>query len=385
MNLLIYQWTSYYQHDLYDICKDMNIDFKFFEWKFKDKNHDDMFEKWFEENVDLKQYDALLSVNYYPMLSKMCSKQGCKYIAWCYDNPLNVDHIEDTLHNSINYVFLFDRIQYNTYKKMGFDTVYYFPLGINEKRYGNLKITKEDIDNYGADVAFVGSLYNSVFYQLLNPLNDHTRGYINSLLDMQSQIYGYFILENAISDKLVNDINAQYREKEPNTKLVINKKALLFAMASEITRRDRLILLNLSAKKYDTRLYSYDDHEVIQNVKQCGSLDYINEMPHMFACTKVNLNPSLRIIQSGIPQRALDIMGAGGFLLSNYQEELAEYYEDGKDMVLYESIGDALDKIDFYLKHDELRINIAKNGREKTLKEHTMQQCFSEIIKMVMG
>lgn len=99
----------------------------------------------------------------------------------------------------------------------------------------------------------------------------------------------------------------------------------------------------------------------------------------MFACSKINLNPSLRIIQTGIPQRALDIMGAGGFLLSNYQEELMEYYENEKDMAVYDSYGDAMEKIEFYLKHEELRRHIAENGRRRTLEEHTMQQCMEQI------
>ena len=38
----------------------------------------------------------------------------------------------------------------------------------------------------------------------------------------------------------------------------------------------------------------------------------------MFANSKVNLNITLRNIKTGIPLRALDIMGAGGFLLTNY-------------------------------------------------------------------
>ena len=154
-------------------------------------------------------------------------------------------------------------------------------------------------------------------------------------------------------------------------------------MASEVTRNERLILLSLCGKRYDTKFYSYDNSDVIKGVQKCGSVDYVTEMPKVFACSKINLNPSLRIIQTGIPQRAFDIMGAGGFLLSNYQEELADYFVRDEDMVIYEGIEDAMDKVSFYLEHEEVRAKIAQKGRMKTLEFHTMQERLTTIFETV--
>ena len=97
----------------------------------------------------------------------------------------------------------------------------------------------------------------------------------------------------------------------------------------------------------------------IPNVKSKGPLKYPDEMPCVFRYSKLNLNPTLKCIQSGIPLRALDIMGAKGVLLSNYQPELAEYFENEKDLILYESIEDAV------ARHENLRGEIAANGYKK--------------------
>ena len=105
-------------------------------------------------------------------------------------------------------------------------------------------------------------------------------------------------------------------------------------------------------------------------------------MPQIFACSKINLNPSLRIIQTGIPLRAFDIMGAGGFLLSNYQEELLELFEDGIEVVVYESPEDAVEKIDFYLRHEDLRREIAERGKRKTFEEHSLQSRMETILRI---
>lgn len=200
-------------------------------------------------------------------------------------------------------------------------------------------------------------------------------------MDVQSQIYGEYLFDKTITEELIDNINKQYLKQNPDTRLRLNKPALTFAMASEITRNERLILLNLCGKRFDTKFYSYDDSTLIKNVIKCRPVDYVREMPLVFACSKVSLNPSLRMIQTGIPLRAFDIMGAGGFLISNYQEELLEYYENGTDLVIYESMGDAIEKIQFYLNHEDARCKIAENGRKKTLEEHSLQECMSKILE----
>ena len=41
----------------------------------------------------------------------------------------------------------------------------------------------------------------------------------------------------------------------------------------------------------------------------------------------------------------MDIMGSGGFLLTNYQEDFLDDFQPGEDLVFYESEDDFLDKI----------------------------------------
>lgn len=382
MKLLIYGWNSYLQHDIYEICAEEGIAYDVFPWQFQDKNQDEEFEKWFGSKVDCSQYDAVLSINYWPMLSKVCLAKSLKYIAWCYDAPLNVERVEESIGNPGNYVFFFDRVQFAKYKEAGFDTVWHLPLGVNSTRLGNLKISKEERVQYSAQVSFVGNLYESQIQGILAPMEEHTKGYLAALMDAQSKVYGYYLLDELLTDELLEDINRQYIAKQPDTKFRLSKEALNFAMASEITRRDRLILLNLCGKRFDTKFYCYKSSDLLQGVQKCDGVDYVSQMPKVFACSLVNLNPSLRIIQSGIPLRAFDIMGAGGFLLSNYQEELQELYENEKEMVLYESLWDGVEKADFYLQHETLRSEIARRGREKTLREHSLQDRFKKILEI---
>ena len=78
----------------------------------------------------------------------------------------------------------------------------------------------------------------------------------------------------------------------------------------------------------------------------------------------------------------MDIMGAGGFLLSNYQPELAEYFVDGKEMVMYTGRQDLLDKVTYYLNNDEERISIAINGQKKIDKEYSYDIMLDKIFNI---
>ena len=73
MKLLIYHWNSYLQYDIFEICKEKKVDFQIFEWKFESKNYDEKFLRWFCDMVQTGEYDAVLSVNYFPVLSELFS------------------------------------------------------------------------------------------------------------------------------------------------------------------------------------------------------------------------------------------------------------------------------------------------------------------------
>ena len=44
-----------------------------------------------------------------------------------------------------------------------------------------------------------------------------------------------------------------------------------------------------------------------------GPVDYYREMPYVFAASDINLNISVKGIQSGVPQRAFDILASWWF------------------------------------------------------------------------
>ena len=106
-------------------------------------------------------------------------------------------------------------------------------------------------------------------------------------------------------------------------------------------------------------------------------------MPHVFKHSKINLNITLRSIVSGIPLRVFDIMGCGGFLLTNYQQDMFEYFVPEEDFIFYSDMEELSDKCKFFLEHDDIRKKIAGNGYEKVRKYHTFDIRIEEILNTI--
>lgn len=64
----------------------------------------------------------------------------------------------------------------------------------------------------------------------------------------------------------------------------------------------------------------------------------------------------------------MDIMGAGGFVLSSYCAETAELFEEDKEIVMFKTPEELIEKTDYYLAHDAEREQIARAGYEKVMK-----------------
>ncbi|MBR4515119.1 MAG: glycosyltransferase family 1 protein [Lachnospiraceae bacterium] len=75
-------------------------------------------------------------------------------------------------------------------------------------------------------------------------------------------------------------------------------------------------------------------------------------------------------------------MGMGGFLLSNYQPELDEFFVDGEDLVLYTSTHDLINKVEYYLSHEEERTAIALNGQQKVFSLFSIEHQLLEMFRL---
>lgn len=88
------------------------------------------------------------------------------------------------------------------------------------------------------------------------------------------------------------------------------------------------------------------------------------------------------IEEGALSQKIFMITGCGGFLLMHYLKGVEEFFEVGREIEVYRNLEEAYRKIDYYLKNDDKRNEIAGNARKRVLKEHLYENRLKKIFEI---
>lgn len=385
MNIIFLDWPCFCREDSIAALKHMGHTVSFFSHPDYSLRKSDDFNSAFDAFVQNGNYDLLFSFNFFPLAAEGCKRNALKYVSVVYDAP-HVTLYSYTIVYPCNYVFLFDKTQYLELSGMGIPTVHYLPLAGNGNKIQELLAKPHDKKRYCSDVSFVGSLYNEDhnLFDRLTGISDYTRGYLDAIMEAQLNVYGYYFIEEVLSKEILEDMkksvpyDAGYSGIQTEEYIYGN-----YFIGRKLTEMDRIRTLTAVASTHPLRLYTLNSDFTAPGIENMGTVDYVNEMPYVFHYSKINLNITLKSIKSGIPLRAIDIMSAGGFLLSNFQADFLDYFEPDTDFVYYDDLNDLNEKIQYFLNHDEERKRIAANGHQKILRFHSFEQRFHEIFKIV--
>jgi spore maturation protein CgeB len=105
-------------------------------------------------------------------------------------------------------------------------------------------------------------------------------------------------------------------------------------------------------------------------------------MIDIFRSSRINLNltaSSQTKYRNQIKGRNFEIPGCGGFQLSEYADRIEEYFVPDKEIVCFRSTGEMIEKIQYYLQHEEERKAVADAGYQRAMKDHTYEQRFRSL------
>ncbi len=333
-------------------------------------------------------YHYCFSLNFIPIVSRVCQILHIPYISWSVDCP-EFMLFSKTLSNSCNYIFLFDKDMVQKFSPRNPGHVFYMPLGTNMKRWDEIKVSEQERKKYQTEVSFVGSLYTEKSkyrsYKMDKELPAYLRGFCNGLVEAQLKVYGYNFLDDVVTEEMAQEFKkyAGWDDVPEDYEDVTKETVANDFLGLRCTELERIRLLQKVAESFRLDLYTQSDKNFIPSANYCGVVDYALDMPKVFRCSKINLNLTSKSIKTGVPLRIFDIMGAGGFLLTNYQQELPEYFTIGQDLDIYESEDDLIEKIHYYLDHEEERIQIAENGQKKVRECYTWKQRIEDIMAIM--
>lgn len=332
----------------------------------------------------------LMSIHLIDTLAAAVQRAGINYIALIWDAPyyklLTTYGRMDQCWYSV-----FDRVEAQYFADAKIPHVLYQPLAVDDEQIREWDRQTGAFREYREEVCFVASLYDDNFYDeycsnLPRGLQDYFVGLFENAAFRWDGV-------NRISGTVSNELVAYIRAVTPGFQMVnfFDIPDSVYFENGYVTRKianiERICVLNMLAEKYPVTLYTTSktaEHR-LYNVKIMPPICSEQDLHHVFQTSKINLNISLKGIEGGTPQRIMDILGAGGFALTNYCAETADLFEEDKEIVMFRTPEELLDKVDYYLRHDREREAIARNGHKKVMQYYTYTKKIKKLLAWAGG
>ena len=122
---------------------------------------------------------------------------------------------------------------------------------------------------------------------------------------------------------------------------------------------------------------------------RCGPPLSDEELVKMYSRSLVSLgfsevqDPLTGEIKRHIRLRDFEAPISGAFYVVGYQEELAEYYELDEEIVCYDDRDDLLDKVRYYLDHEQEAERIRQAGLARARRDHTWENRFRQLFEII--
>lgn len=285
-------------------------------------------------------------------LEKIKNK-GILTLLICFDN-LHAPYMHKRLAPLFNLVWLTSKETMYLFKKWGCNNIIFQPYAANPYVFNPNWTSNQNIIN------FIGTPYGSRLHK------------INSLLKNNIQCHVY-------SNQLI-------KIDEPNN---VEKISYLNVLKNIVELMRFPIGRKVFCGAVVKKLFYNKEHIITKNeyldISPSVSFD---EMKYIYANNSLSLNiTELRntyVLKKPLHKlhlRTFEIPMCGGLELTSHTEELASYFDEGKEIVLYKSEEELLSKAKFYLnpKNNNLILKMKKKARARAVKEHTWSNRFEAV------
>ncbi len=122
----------------------------------------------------------------------------------------------------------------------------------------------------------------------------------------------------------------------------------------------------------------------IANIDIMGRTAECEDMSRVFNASKICLNILTLENRDQTNVRNYEILACGAFQLCERTEALLELFKEGKEVACYSSNKELIEKINYYLNHENERIAIANAGYKKIITgRHTYQDRLIQVINFL--
>lgn len=286
----------------------------------------------------------------YPETITIIKNHGIPTLLICFDN-LHAPHIHKNIAPLFDLVWLTSMETEYLFKKWGCKTIF-MPYAANPYKYYPIK--NEEIPAIG----FIGTIYGARLEKIKKLTNNKVKCniYSNSTPNI-NHIYNVNSLKTFIE----------------LSKFPIGRKVLKGALLNRLNSNDTNTLSENEFLKFypsvsfDEMICLYSNFSISLGITELRNTYLLKNPVH-----KLHL-------------RTFEIPMSGGLQLASYSDELASYFENDKEIILYHDSEEMISKSSFYMREDNynLRLKMKNNAYMRAISEHTWSLRFNKIISLL--
>ena len=214
MRLLLYSWKSNSEQVLADNLIKIGFEVLWFHKECRHYTRDMELAMEMIPYIHENRIEAVISFNYFPIISMICDTSGIPYYSWVYDCPHFTLYAKHVM-LPCNHIGIFDREMVARLKKRGVDTVNHVPLSVDVDSFLSViqKASEKEKEKYQCDISFIGSLYTDEhnYYDRLFP--EKTKEILNPVIQKQCFSYQKDYLREAAELNIL-DLDSLQEEME---------------------------------------------------------------------------------------------------------------------------------------------------------------------------
>jgi len=303
-------------------------------------------------------WDAIFNFNragMLPSLSFCQANDPTPVMTWYIDSPQRVP--KSLRHyKSAEHVFIPDDTylpKLATEPGLADDRVHYLGYATTLEMVKPTTLDPTQLGSYKADFSFVGTFFSQrPLLQLMSSLNAQTANHLFELIEEHTADYHRPMAELVAAHglQLASPIFDEGKLDVPGFLL----RAIDDYMSSQLRVEFLSAISDLNLKIYGNPEW-VDAASKNLNVLKRFMFREANpqELPYIYRASKILLNICHVQAQSGLPFRVFDIMGSGGFLLSEYREDLARLFVLDQEAVAFRTPEELRQKAIYYLQHED--------------------------------
>jgi spore maturation protein CgeB len=298
-------------------------------------------------------------------------------VSWYVDSPAIILNLYAGPKSDLSYIFVWDPTYVPEVQALGFTQVYTLPLGTDPETFYPQPAAA--LNRWRRQVAFVGNSMTQPLAKKLERLPSSPE-----FLDLFGQLLdAYQAQPHRRLDLLLEE--QQLAQNPLIRQMTTSERTDLEAGVIWAATRDYRLGCVRQLAPFRPTIYGDSGwQELLGPSFRLGPIvNYYDDLPAIYGATAINFNATSLQMKAAVNQRVFDVPAAGGFLLTDYKEQLAEVLEPGKESVCYHHQEEIPDLVRFYLDHPGERRRIVERGRARVLGEHTYRHRLQEMLAVL--